>query len=178
MPTGIISFLDAEHYRVVEDLWAELDRTFGVRAIYETPFPHFSYQVAEHYDVSALETALAPITAKQVPFEVMTTGLGIFTGEKIVLYVPVVRNQAINAFHRRIWRVAVEMAVDPWPYYEPGFWVPHITLGHNDIYDKLPEVIALLRDRAFNWRVKVDHVAFACEDPDGEYQICRLDFGG
>ncbi len=56
---GVVSLLDPEHSRMVEDVWAELDRTFGVRGVYITPYPHFSYQVAAAYDAARLETALA-----------------------------------------------------------------------------------------------------------------------
>lgn len=52
---GVVSLLDEQHYARVEQLWRELESTFGVRDLYNTPFPHFSYHVAQHYDVEKLE---------------------------------------------------------------------------------------------------------------------------
>jgi hypothetical protein len=42
---GVVSLLDAAHYQAVESLWAEL-AACGLRGVYVTPFPHFSYHVA------------------------------------------------------------------------------------------------------------------------------------
>ena len=76
---GIVSLLDDKHYELVENLWAELGREFGLKGIYITPFPHFSYQVAEHYEVELLESVLQRFALKSAKFKVKTTGLGIFT---------------------------------------------------------------------------------------------------
>jgi hypothetical protein len=43
---GVVSLLDAAHYQAVESLWAELAAACGLRGVYVTPFPHFSYHVA------------------------------------------------------------------------------------------------------------------------------------
>ncbi len=40
---GVVSLLDCHYSQVVEDLWAELERRFGVDGVYVTPYPHFSY---------------------------------------------------------------------------------------------------------------------------------------
>ena len=47
---GIISLLDNDHYQLVEEVWAELEREFSVHGVYVTPYPHFSYHVAQGYD--------------------------------------------------------------------------------------------------------------------------------
>jgi hypothetical protein len=78
--TGIVSLLDPLHYHFVEDLWAELKREFGVQGVYITPYPHFSYQVASDYKIELLEPILRNFAASHAPFQVRTTGLGIFTG--------------------------------------------------------------------------------------------------
>ena len=38
---GIVSLLDDEHYALVEDIWAELEKEFGVHGLYTTPFRIF-----------------------------------------------------------------------------------------------------------------------------------------
>ena len=73
---GVVSLLDNEHYQLVEDLWAELQREFSVQGVYITPYPHFSYQVAQHYDVDELESILKRITSNITTFQVRTGGLG------------------------------------------------------------------------------------------------------
>ncbi len=100
---GVVSLLDAQHYQAVESLWAELAATCGLRGVYVTPFPHFSYHVAAEYDLLALETVLRDFACRQAPFRVTATGLGIFTGVSPVVYIPVVRDPALTAFHQALW---------------------------------------------------------------------------
>src|SRR5579871_3200774 len=85
---GVVSLLDGEHYQQVETLWAELAERFGLRGVYVTPFPHFSYHVASHYDTGQLEPILRQVASKIHPFQIKITGLGIFTGPQPVLYIP------------------------------------------------------------------------------------------
>ena len=42
---GIVSLLDQPHYDQVEKLWVEIERRFGIKGIFVTPYPHFSYHV-------------------------------------------------------------------------------------------------------------------------------------
>ncbi len=65
---GIVSLLDDEHYALVEDIWAQLEKEFGVHGLYTTPFPHFSYQVAGGYDVEAVGDYLQELTQNMRPF--------------------------------------------------------------------------------------------------------------
>jgi hypothetical protein len=89
---GIVTFLDNDHYQPVEELWAELKRDFLVDGVYITPYPHFSYHVAQLYDVDKIEPGLERITSNITTFKVRTSGLGIFTGTSPVLNIPVVRS--------------------------------------------------------------------------------------
>jgi hypothetical protein len=50
-----VSLLDEEHYRLTVSLWSELESQFGLRGIHVTPFPHFSYHVAQEYDKESNE---------------------------------------------------------------------------------------------------------------------------
>jgi hypothetical protein len=64
---GIVSFLDEPHYRRVEELWAELSGRFDVEGIYVTPYPHFSYQVAESYDREKVASILQRLAGRTGP---------------------------------------------------------------------------------------------------------------
>lgn len=101
---GVVSLLDSTYYRVVEDLWAELERAFAVDGVYVTPYPHFSYQVAPQYDIEGLEAILRHFAFNSAAFQVRTTGLGIFTGVSPVLYISVVRSPELTRFHKRLWQ--------------------------------------------------------------------------
>src|SRR5690349_2717404 len=124
---AVVSLVDEEHYHLVEALWAELEEEFGVRGVYVTPFPHFSYQVAPEYDVERLEPILARLAQATRPFRVRTTGLGIFTGPTPILFIPVVPNPDLARFHQTVWEATTVTSASRLAYYGPDQWVPHIT---------------------------------------------------
>ena len=173
---GIVSLLDDDHYQMVEDVWRGLDEALGLRGIYVTPFPHFSYHVADHYDVDMLESILQEFAANTAPFEVLTTGLGIFTaGIYPIVYVNVARSPVLSAINAALWSKVEEASAGIVEYYHPEQWVPHITLAHGDIRrDKLASAIEVLSQWDFNWQITVDNVSLLYDE--GEDKQDRLQF--
>lgn len=153
---GIISILDDQHCKWVEELWAELDREFGLRGIYITPFPHFTYHVAEHYEVEQVGPILERFAAEQPGLNVTTAGLGIFTGPSPVVYIPVVRNPKLSRFHRTLWERLGDAGTGVINHYRPDDWMPHITLAYGDVDAlNLPHIIRFLSKRDFYWEMPV-----------------------
>lgn len=175
---GIVSLLDEHHYSLVETLWAELEREFSVRGVYVTPYPHFSYQVASLYDVERLEPILHNIAVKSTPFHVGTSGLGIFTGQHPVLYIPVVCNSQLNQFHQQVWSAISETASGVQSYYQPNYWMPHITIGFADINrDNIGPMLQFLSERDFSWDITSNNIAFIHDNGTRQVLRSRFDFG-
>jgi 2'-5' RNA ligase len=176
---GVVSLLDDRHYARVEAIWEELGQKFDVRGMYVTPYPHFSFQVAEQYDDEACERYLRELAARSRPFRARTAGLGIFTVANPILYIPVVRGPALSELHEEIWRgvrQAVPGAVAH--YYNPDEWTPHITLAHGDIDpDKLAEIVRILSRRNFHWELTINNLAIIYDTGKQQGVRCRFDFG-
>ncbi|HEX9115563.1 MAG TPA: 2'-5' RNA ligase family protein, partial [Anaerolineae bacterium] len=100
---GIVSLLDNQHRDRVQALWAELEREFGLRGVFATRFPHFSYHVAEVYHNDRLAPILARFAPSHAPLLARTTGLGIFTGAQPVVFIPVVRTPNLTRLHQELW---------------------------------------------------------------------------
>lgn len=176
---GIVTLLDAEHTALVESLWAELERHFGLRGGYLTPFPHFSYQVAAAYDLARLEPALAAAARELAPFRVRTTGLGVFAGEQPVLHIAVERTEALLRAHERVWRASEPAAEGLDAYYRASAWVPHITLAMRDLTPALlPEVRAWLADRDLRWELPAATLALIYDTGQAQEVRLRLPLGG
>ena len=174
---GIVSTLDKEHNAQIESLWSELEHAFGLKQAC-VAYPHFSYQVAESY-APGVENALRALAAESRPFEVTATGLGIFTGERPVLFVRVVRDAQLTAFHDVIAGTAAPFARGLHDnHYGHKHWIPHITLAIEDLtHDILPDVIRLLSRRSFDWTIRVDNVALVLDARgDRDDWVC-MDFG-
>ena len=170
MGQGIVSLLDAHHYQIVEDLWAELKREFRVQGVYITPFPHFSYQVASHYNVELLEPILRDFAASHNSFYVNTTGLSIFTGKVPVLYIPVVRSTELTLVHQELHHLSTAKAGSTiQEYYHPDAWIPHITIGFGDLNsDILARIVHYLSESDFTWRILIDNITFIYDSGTGQ----------
>jgi 2'-5' RNA ligase len=157
---GIVSLLDTAHYALVEEIWADLEREFGVRGVYATPYPHFSYQVASHYNLDILVPILHRFAASHTPFQVNTGGIGIFTGTAPVIYIGLPRGPQLASFHQELWRALEQTGDGIQQYYHPDYWVPHITIGFRDItIDKLADITRYLGGKDFSWQVNIDNLA-------------------
>ena len=175
---GVVSLLDDKHYRLVENLWAELKREFAVEGVYITPYPHFSYQVATDYDVKQLEDILRSFAEYHTSFQVRTAGLGIFTGPQPVLYISVVRSPELTQFHQALWQRISRVGDGIQAYYYPDQWMPHITIGFGDMSnEKLSQIVRYLGERDFHWEITVDNVALIYDTGTKQELRSRFDFG-
>ena len=173
---AVVSLLDEEQTRAVEDIWAELERELGVRVVRErVPFPHVSYQGAERYDAARLDAALQRLAREANPFIIDTAGLGIFTGPLPVLYISVVRGPALAAFHGRVWQELAGTGTNISTLYGAEHWMPHITLAQWDVTpENLSRVMRLLAGRPFSWQIPLTNLAYVeseSDAPDTRYRI-------
>jgi 2'-5' RNA ligase len=172
---GVVSLLDEKHNSLVESIWAEFHDKFDIHGVSVTPVAHFSYHVAPEYDMEMLTQKLETIARSTKPFTVNTNGLGIFTGDDLVLYIPVQLSPKIVSLNQQLWDALADVAHKPAQYYRPGKWQPHITLTHRDVdHDLLPKIIRLLSQRDFYWEITVNNLTILGNEPDGV--ISRITF--
>lgn len=181
---GLVSLLPEPYYKQVEIIWDELEDAFQLSGIRVTPYPHFSWQIAENYDNLRLENEIRKIGSETQRFSVRTSGIGIFSGPQPVIYIPVVKNQALIDFHAHLWELAAPTTIgeSPCAYYHPEYWMPHISLAYSDVnVDNIAQVMTYLAFQSFNWEMEIDNLAFISE-PTGtigqllfKYQFSSLE---
>jgi 2'-5' RNA ligase len=156
---GVVSVLEEPHLGQVHQIWAEMNRQFGVGSLEATAVPHFSYHVAPTYDLEKVKTVLLEMRATTPPLTVRTTGIGIFPGALPVLYIPIARSPELQALHTRLWPKLQAIAHDSLDYYAPHNWFPHITLGHKDITpEQLSPIVTWLNRQSLAWAIQVTNL--------------------
>ena len=175
---GIVSLLDEQHSKRVQDVWAILERRLGLRGIYATPYPHLSYHVAEHYEVDLLKPILRQVAANTPPFEVVTTGLGIFiTGLNPLLYITVARSPRLSELNAALWPILSSFSAGIVEYYHPEQWVPHLTLSQGDITrDDLADAVRQLSQLDVTWRFAIDNIALLYDEEETRQDIIQYQF--
>ena len=175
---GIVSLLDDQHTELVEKLWAEMAHRFGVGNSAAAFVPHFSYHVAENYDLDRLVGILERVAEETAVFTTQAEGTAIFPSEMNVIYIPVVRNLALTQLHERVWTAVTPHSRGSNKHYAPASWIPHITLAHGDITrENLGPILTWLHSQSISWTIPVDNLV-VLEEVNGRHAtINRFTFG-
>lgn len=156
---GLASILPEPYYTQVERIWDKLESCCGLTGIRETPYPHFSWQIAHSYPDKLFEIAVSELSKQISPFRVRTAGLGIFGSVTPVIYIAVVRDPQLTELHRQIWERLAQITVEPSPYYHPNYWMPHITLAYDDVTPlNIGTVMQTLAFEGYNWEMWIDNL--------------------
>lgn len=175
---GIASLLDQPAASRVILLWQELEARCGLVGVKTTPFPHFSWQVTEAYDLSGIDVVLRAFARQAQPFTIRTSGLGLFTGENPIIYISIVKDELLMRFHSLLWDQLRGIAIHPSLYYAPEQWVPHITLAYNDVTTaNLDCVMQFLAFQSFSWELQIDNLILVAQGEDQSSETVRYRFG-
>ena len=175
---GIVSLLDDQHTELVEKLWIEMAQQFGVGDPAMPFVPHFSYHVAEGYEIERLGAVLDEVTGETAVFTTQATGIAIFPGLEPVIYIPIARNLALTKLHERAWTAVTPHSHNSLPHYAPAGWFPHITLAHEGITpDNLGPIVTWLHNQAITWTIPVDNLALVSNENGRHSTINRFTFG-
>ncbi|MCC9135241.1 2'-5' RNA ligase family protein [Pontibacter silvestris] len=156
---AVTSLLDKIHTERVSELTEQLDKRFGLNGVKITPYPHLTLFTAEVPDEEELKQYLENTCLETRNFNIRTTGLGVFPGPNPVIYIPVLRTQALNQLHATLHRDVSEMSLEMGVYYNPNLWLPHISLALGDTTPEiLGPVLAFLCQYNFNWDITLDNL--------------------
>lgn len=178
---AVTSLLDQSHSDRVTELTELLDQKFGLNEVKMTPYPHLTLLTAEIPDKEELQQYLEQTALETESFSIRTTGLGVFPGEKPVIYIPVLRTAPLNQLHMRLHRDISEMSSEMGIYYNPNMWLPHISLALGDTSPEvLGPVLTFLFSYNFNWEIKIDNLTILqkCGDyylKEDEYHLGRAE---
>ena len=176
----IISELDPATTEIVKDLWQQLHDKCGLRGIYMTPTPHFTWLVADEFNIEQVKSVLDELVAQVQSFKLHTFGLGIFSGEEPVLYLPMVKSLEMISLHCQIWEHIAPLSHGLKLYYSPKIWVPHITLAIKDLNkENLSCAVNAIAFEQIELYVQVDNLAIAeLEDESAGEILHRYQFTG
>ncbi len=175
---AITTLLSPTHAARINRIIERLEAKFGIDDVQATPDPHLTYQLAGVQKLSALNEVLADVAANTKPFPAFTTGLGVFPGERPVIYIPVLRSDALNALHHRIIAATAPLCLRTDKFSGPDCWLPHISLAlHDTTPDLLGPVLRFLNEETYNLKIEVNNLAILRQQGDLFLQEERFELG-
>jgi 2'-5' RNA ligase len=155
----IASLLDTLSDERIHAIWELLDNRCSLKGIRLTPLPHISWQASEDYEIEKISVLLEELTHHEKPFLMKSTGLGVFTGERVVLYLALARSCDASNLHKKLWTALSDYGKGH-NFYSSDYWVPHITLANKDVNAlNLSCAIAELANMPLNFDIMVDSLA-------------------
>jgi len=174
---AIASLLDPSANAKTKEIWGLLEQLCGLSGFRLAPLPHFTWQSAENYLLGDVEPLLQAFTADIAPFELHTTGLGVFTGRSPILYLPIVKSQYLVDLHHRLWEILSVYGVGSNNHYAPSGWVPHITLAYRDTTpENLACAVQNLSQQDLHLTLRVDHISVLYQFNDNDGIRSRFNF--
>ena len=174
---GIVSVLDDEHQEAIWRLWADIEREFDV-SISETHVPHFSYHVAKSYG-DRIHELLDRIATTTASVRTSCMIIGVFNFPPPLFFLPLVRTDALNALHRRLWSELDPIAVDViGPYYAADMWMATVNLAPDIEKDISGELLPFLLKRDFQWKLTIDNVCILHDTGERQVLDTRFDLRG
>jgi 2'-5' RNA ligase len=166
---GIVSLLDKEHDLLVKEIWVQLENRCGLTGLHATPHPHFSWHIAEAYDLEPLKGIMKKVIIDEVPFNVHTSGIAVFKGETPVVYVPIARTKKLSELHEKICESVSPISTIESTYYLPDYWMPHISLGFVDLnLVNIDCLVEKIRVQNLKWSITIDNIALIYEQDTSE----------
>ncbi len=156
---ALVTLLPDKLYKKVQNIWMELKRDFDISRVLVTPFPHISLSTADGYE--NIDKNLEQFTSEVKPFTIRTNGLGIFAGERPLLYLEVTKNRELLDFHEDLWKIVDQIVINPEELYRPEYWVPHITLIFlGDITkENIGEIMKKYAFQDFHFEFEIDNIS-------------------
>jgi 2'-5' RNA ligase len=158
--SAIVTTLQPPYSDQIRELWQEFAQACKTQFVLtHDPIPHFSWQAAEGYDEAALDQAIQEIARETPSFIIQTSGIGLFTGKMVVVYIAIVKTDQLITLHDRIWETTRHLGHSLNQNYQPDFWVPHITLAYDPLDDLVLDcVLNKIIQRRFSWDLPVDNL--------------------
>ncbi|MCB9688191.1 MAG: 2'-5' RNA ligase family protein [Alphaproteobacteria bacterium] len=129
-------------WRLLADAGAEdSQHVLGLR-------PHLSLTVAEGVDTDGMREVLAEWAARTEPFAVTLSSIGVFPGERGVVFLAPTPRARLLQVHADFQVAFAGFLGKQQAWYRPDRWVPHVTLAHVGGAARAGRVLATSWDQA------------------------------
>lgn len=166
---ALVSILPEPYYQAVEDIWFEMENKFGCQHAYSRPKPHFTWQYAESYEedyTKVLDRVCTGLPTVEVRTDIITR----FSNQDPVIFLRIVPTPDLLAVHKILWDSLAPIWKNPVLFYQPGTWVPHITLSMDgSVWCAFDESQDYLNNKDLRWTFKVDSLTMLSLDHENAW---------
>jgi 2'-5' RNA ligase len=150
--------LDAEADATLKALATRLDTVPGLATVQGVGSAHhLSLAIYDDPPTEDVPARLADFADTLGPFTLNLANIGIFAGERSVLYLGPAVTEPLLALHRRFHALFRDLPC--WPVYRPGAWIPHATLAMDIEPRALGPAVEIIRQAHLPITARLDSLA-------------------
>jgi 2'-5' RNA ligase len=130
MPCGAALYFDPITDVAIRGLWQTIEDAGQASKMLSMNYPpHLTLMVCEDSHVDALRQILPVFLKNSGPISVDFHSLGVFLNPESVVYLAPTVSEELIDFHRALWEEMRPHLENYSALYQPGNWVPHVTLN-------------------------------------------------
>ena len=158
--------------------WHQIERLRAAHGIVQKGVLHFSWHVAEHYSIESCREIMGSICTRLEPRTLTGTGLGLFTGETPVLYMPVIKVRWVDILHQELWKNLTPHSSGLVSHYSPENWIPHISIASKGAQpEQVTQLASEILMQKLEIEFRVDNLAIIYRDDKEHGTLFTVPFG-
>ena len=129
MAYAVVIYFDEISEQPILNAWRELEEKNISRALNNPGIrPHITLAIYDSLNCIRCEKEIRQYAVNSNLLYLSADHFGIFPHAFPVIFIALAPNRDLMSFHRRIHQFLENNAHDSWEMYQPGNWVPHLTL--------------------------------------------------
>ncbi len=169
---GIVTIVEDEWGDLVRKMWSDLKSSQGSEAVVGFSLPHFTYHVADDYDMATVERLLKKLASNTQEFSVPSGGLAMYPGDEGILYINMVRSPNLTRLQDALWDEATKAGTNVVRLYHRDRWLPHVTIAnYRKAMNELPQLAATFETARVPRKIPVNNLAIIKEVSTG-HEVC------
>jgi 2'-5' RNA ligase len=154
----------------VKNLWKLFETKYSSVGVQIFGHPHVTFQGGGTDDTRQLKRDFQGMASKIKPFEIEVKGPRHF--DKKVIYLEIIKTRKLIEIHRVLNRFLKRRCKGLPEYYEPGNWLPHVTLAMDDLTGRnFENAWAELKDSRIEFRQELHNLCIVKQYPSGKIRI-------
>ena len=132
MAYAVVIYFDKISSQTIVNTWKELVKNNISQNMLSTGIqPHFTLAIYDSFDCVECEKEIMKIAENSGLIDIQADYFGIFPNTSSVIFIAPAPGQALIQFHHNIHNSLKNHVGGSWEIYQPGKWVPHLTIARD-----------------------------------------------
>ena len=166
MAYAVVIYFDKTSEQPILKVWSELEKKDISQAMNNPGIrPHITLAIYDSFNCIECEKEIRQFAKNSGLLSVNADHFGIFPHASPVIFIAPTPNRELINFQRRIHSTLKNSVDGSWDIYQPGNWVPHLTLVRNIEKKYLPTALEICMKMVLPFELKITQIGVVNFEP-------------